>query len=252
MVKECFTIMGPNNLTCGLHVNPELEIMYVKEGELVVDYGHISVTVKKGSVAIVFPYWLHAFKNTEKADARVIMFPYSISEDIYREAKGKSPTAYSYTLSAESVSYVEFLLMKNAPFNDFEIKSLYYTFITEFFRNNALKKDENDAHTGLLRKITDLVYRGNAEMLTVKIAATHCGVSEAYLREYIRKYTEMTFKDFVHNLQINRAISLMKEEDMSIAEIAYMSGFGSQRSFNRVFFSKIGEQPKEYRKKLND
>ena len=56
---EEFCVRGPNNLNCPLHINPELEIVYVKEGSIDVHYGRRIVTVECGHAAVIFPYWVH-------------------------------------------------------------------------------------------------------------------------------------------------------------------------------------------------
>lgn len=54
---------------------------------------------------------------------------------------------------------------------------------------------------------------------------------------------------YLLNIRIDRAKSLLRKSNISLAEIAILCGFGSQGYFNYVFKSKTGLTPKEYRDK---
>jgi AraC-like DNA-binding protein len=41
----------------------------------------------------------------------------------------------------------------------------------------------------------------------------------------------------------------MEQKDISISDVAYESGFGSIRNFNRIFKTHFGITPREYQKR---
>jgi len=60
----------------------------------------------------------------------------------------------------------------------------------------------------------------------------------------------MPFSEFINNLRLKDAITLLEESDLSMDEISQKVGFGSLRTFQRQFQNKYNMTPKEYRKAL--
>ena len=59
----------------------------------------------------------------------------------------------------------------------------------------------------------------------------------------------MTFLEYLHQYRVSQAKKLLKQ-DVSIAEVAELSGFESLSYFNRVFKKIVGENPSTYRSKF--
>ena len=78
------------------------------------------------------------------------------------------------------------------------------------------------------------------------------GFSESYCSKYIKKKTNMNFLEYLNNERIEKAKTELRLTDESITEIAYLTGFTSIQSFNRVFKSFCEVSPTEYRKRLHD
>ncbi|WP_248927823.1 AraC family transcriptional regulator [Paenibacillus hamazuiensis] len=57
------------------------------------------------------------------------------------------------------------------------------------------------------------------------------------------------FVDFLHELRIRHACSLLLTSDLPISQIAYESGFSSYPTFSRVFLRIKGMTPRQYREK---
>ena len=60
----------------------------------------------------------------------------------------------------------------------------------------------------------------------------------------------MTFVAHVTRVRINNALQLLRETDLTIAEIAAKTGFSDQSYFDRRFRQAFGKSPREWRKKL--
>lgn len=55
--------------------------------------------------------------------------------------------------------------------------------------------------------------------------------------------------DFVKSMRIKRAIQLLEQDEYTVAEVGYMSGFTTPQYFSRVFKEAMGCTPKEYKLK---
>jgi AraC-like DNA-binding protein len=67
---------------------------------------------------------------------------------------------------------------------------------------------------------------------------------------YFKQRTTKTFVNFLIDIRIGNACKLLaKNNDLSITEISYKSGFNNLANFNRKFKSLKGVTPSEYRRK---
>ena len=87
--------------------------------------------------------------------------------------------------------------------------------------------------------------------LTLSQAAEQAGMSVSSLVRCFKKKTGMTFVDYVNSLRLSHASGLLKENRLSLLDVALSSGFNSQSHFNRVFKKKYGVTPGDHRRESN-
>ncbi|HMP32298.1 MAG TPA: helix-turn-helix domain-containing protein, partial [Saprospiraceae bacterium] len=63
---------------------------------------------------------------------------------------------------------------------------------------------------------------------------------------YFKKRANKTFLDFVNEIRIGNACKMLNENQYSIAEIAFESGYNSISNFNSQFRKMMGCSPREY------
>jgi AraC-like DNA-binding protein len=81
--------------------------------------------------------------------------------------------------------------------------------------------------------------------------ARHCCVSEGHLSRIFHHATGLTFREYLTQVRIERAKSLLLNSGKNVTEIAYESGFQSLSQFHRVFRKIYGATPGEMRSKTN-
>jgi len=92
-------------------------------------------------------------------------------------------------------------------------------------------------------------FRANADTnITMKEAADYAGVSEKYFQQVFKEYTGQTPNNYFIDYRMNLAIKKLLTTDMSIAEIAYESGFSSCAYFSQLFKKLYHKTPSEFRK----
>ena len=83
--------------------------------------------------------------------------------------------------------------------------------------------------------IYDYVLENYMNELSVKDIATRCNMNTAAFCRYFKKKTGKTFKDFMNEIRLGNASRLLIKGDLTIAEIAFNSGFNNPSYFNRLF-----------------
>ncbi|NOV01729.1 AraC family transcriptional regulator [Paenibacillus planticolens] len=96
--------------------------------------------------------------------------------------------------------------------------------------------------------IIHYIHRNYQEELALSDLASQFSMSASRISEVIKQTTGQTFVHFLHDLRLRHACSLLVSTDMSVTEIAHEVGYGSYKTFSRIFRESKGIVPKDYRK----
>ncbi|RXQ95864.1 AraC family transcriptional regulator [Ancylomarina salipaludis] len=84
---------------------------------------------------------------------------------------------------------------------------------------------------------------------TVKYLAESVHLSPNYLSDLLKKETGMNAQDHIHFFLIEEAKNILMNSDSTVSEIAYKLCFEYPQYFSRIFKSKTGMSPLEFRNK---
>jgi AraC-like DNA-binding protein len=98
-------------------------------------------------------------------------------------------------------------------------------------------------------KVVHHLHTHYREPLALHALAEHYQVSPSYFSEWFKRSTGQTFLHFLHDVRLRHGCALLTTTDLSITEIALEIGYGSYKTFTRIFQDKKGITPSEYRKR---
>lgn len=134
------------------------------------------------------------------------------------------------------VSNIELLLNYCARYYDRQ-------FITRKTANSELLANVEDILTKYFQS-SDLSKKG---LPTVKYLADQVHLSANYLSDLLKKETGMNAQDRIHYYLIEDAKNLLLGSNMSVGELAFSLGFEYPQYFSRLFKSKTGMTPLQFR-----
>ncbi len=117
-------------------------------------------------------------------------------------------------------------------------------FITRKTANSDLLTKIENVLTHYFRS-TNLKEEG---LPSVKYLADQVNLSSNYLSDLLKRETGMNAQDRIHYYLIEEAKNLLLGSDKTVSELAYTLGFEYPQYFSRLFKSKTGMTPLEYRK----
>jgi AraC-like DNA-binding protein/quercetin dioxygenase-like cupin family protein len=82
-------------------------------------------------------------------------------------------------------------------------------------------------------------------------AARVVNLSEGAFSRFFRLHTGKTFPEFVNELRVGRACSLLMQHNLNVTEVAYECGFANLSNFNRQFRKLKGLSPRDFRLHLD-
>ena len=99
----------------------------------------------------------------------------------------------------------------------------------------------------LLEKVMAVINKnlGNSDLSVEKIA-DEVGISRVHLHRKMKELTGQTPHDFIRNIRLKKAATLLSSGDMNVSEVMYACGFSNAASFSTVFKKLYGVSPREY------
>ena len=99
----------------------------------------------------------------------------------------------------------------------------------------------------LLEKVMAVINKnlGNSDLSVDKIA-DEVGISRVHLHRKMKELTGQTPHDFIRNIRLKKAATLLSSGDMNVSEVMYACGFSNAASFSTVFKKLYGVSPREY------
>ncbi|WP_186328288.1 helix-turn-helix domain-containing protein [Paenibacillus sp. 32O-W] len=85
--------------------------------------------------------------------------------------------------------------------------------------------------------------------LSLQSISSMLKMSSAYVGRLFKANTSVTVTEYIHNVRLNKALELLEGEDYSIKEVMERVGYRTQSHFFKLFKSKYGTTPREYRLK---
>jgi AraC-like DNA-binding protein len=91
------------------------------------------------------------------------------------------------------------------------------------------------------------------EDISLPKLASLLGVTSHQLSELLNIHKSTSFYDFLNDLRYQESLQFLttNEDELTIADIAYRSGFNNRNSFYKVFKEKTGLTPNQYKKSVH-
>jgi two-component system, response regulator YesN len=98
-----------------------------------------------------------------------------------------------------------------------------------------------------VRKYMDRHY---ANEISLTSLADQFHINSAYLSEMFKVLVGQNFSDYLVDLRMDKACSLLMDEQLKIIEIAHLVGYSNSGYFSTVFKKRFGLKPIDYRKSM--
>jgi AraC-like DNA-binding protein len=137
----------------------------------------------------------------------------------------------------EGISKLLNILHKLSVTNDYQyISSTNYT--------NTHKISETER----MRIVHEYVLKHFKENINLSTVASLSNMTDAAFCRYFKSRTNKTFSDFVKEIRIGNACKILQDENKSISQTCYESGYNTVSNFNNQFKSLKGVSPLQYQK----
>ncbi|WP_158302139.1 helix-turn-helix domain-containing protein [Paenibacillus mesophilus] len=268
-----FYIIKKVNNNVPPHRHDFLELCLVVEGRGTEIVNGVSHTLEPGTMTFLLPYQIHEIHADPGCQLLLYVCNFDmglllnapdreLGHGLLHEDEAEpapfvqvSPEQYREMLSLFDRMQLEY--SRDEQWRQLILTSMLFEALARFdrVRNQqerslyAASRREPDSST--IWEIVHYIHQRYQESLTLADLANRFHFSVPNLSKLLKRHLGTSFIDFIHELRIRQACSLLKSSDMAITDIALEVGFRSFASFSRVFNHLKGVSPSAYRKKMS-
>jgi len=254
----------------GQHKHADIEVLTVLNGICCMTINNRNIHLKKNECLIVFPDTLHSFSVSggEKCKLLNLLFRPGHIMDLLEIPGLEKNLGFFYELKTNRRSYLRLAdsrLIRNiteriygeAENDGILSEALLRNYFSELYLQlsrildntyNMFNRSFNHHVSDALTFIHDF-YNDN---ISVENVAANTGISARQLSRLFMMTMDMTVTDCINFLRIKKAKELLEETDMSLTQIALLTGFSTSQYFSTCFKKHEGKSPNAYRKLYND
>ncbi len=252
-----------------IHYHDCVELIFCTDGYGLTHFENSCLKLKKGDLFVIGGKASHTMSDLKDFSAYRILFDFSMLDELDDEIKDTVGYTSMFLLneSGDMTYAYKCCICMNEPYFDRLLtlmQELLYEYETEttvnghYIRTLFLSiciliikcfESRPHKHTKLLfdKSIAALTKSIDEDKSMEEIAAS-LGICERYFRKFFTEKAGVSPAQFVTDLRLRRAKSMLSCTDKSITEIAFSCGFYDSSHLTRVFKQYEKITPKEYRK----
>lgn len=253
----------------GIHSHNFIEFGYIIEGYGVETINQDSFDIKPGYFSIIYPWQTHELRFNPGKTFKYFFVAISMDNFLgigsvalelkdlfFRSGYTSSPNYYfeGNDILKLNQTFQEMYAELNAKKKWWElsVKSRIFDVLILFDRQLNSQTNERNLQTKhypsqQTMDIIFYIYSNFKDDLSLSALSEIFGLSQNYLSTIIKACLGLSFSDFLHNLRLKYACSLLASTTMSVTDIAYTSGFQSYRNFVRFFRKYYSVSPMNFR-----
>ncbi|SDA75933.1 AraC-type DNA-binding protein [Butyrivibrio sp. INlla18] len=139
-------------------------------------------------------------------------------------------------------------------YGELEIYSILLEFIAFCCKNISTFRESDSVsvssaykNTISLSNVCSYISEHFAENISLESIATYAGFSKYHFERIFSEYAGMTFYQYLQQMRINYAQTLLSNPELSITDISFQAGFASCTAFTRAFKKSTGYPPSQFR-----
>ncbi len=227
------------------HWHVEHEIVCISHGSALLTVNDTAYRLTQGGCAFIKSESMHYIIADEGCECRIIKINASHVKDIVTDKSLLSPVLSGEYGIGDAFDRISAELYGNREYGEAVAGCISVMLSAEIFRREPCIAPRQTAKTH--RKYKQLLEElaQNFAFWTIDDACKYMGLCKQYFSKYFHHMSGMTFTEYMNILKINAAIELLREDRSNMTAISIACGFGTVRSFNRVFKSLTGYSPKQ-------
>ena len=250
-----------------VHWHDELEIIYVKSGNLTVNISGENYLGTPGDSFVVSPGILHFMgSQTGDVDYFTFLFPLKYisfcTEDMLDD-KLLAPLRNGHLMISQEIRdaakdlceqlaeiYMAKIAKKESEITaQIKIKIILLQFLLRMWEMGFVIENNKSGRNTVEKEMISYIQQSFAGEISLKEFGEQFHLSEKYVSRYFKEHFHITLSKYVTYLRLEHAKQLLQNTDIPVTEVAMQSGYQNVSYFIRSFKKTYGVSPLKYRKK---
>ncbi len=217
---------------------------------------HLSLSFSPGQALLIHPYQFHHFSQLASHELKWLFCTFELEADTSLEPlRDRVVNTSSMSVQARNALLEEWLRCSDqdcqSELQDTQLQVALVRLLLSLRKDRQTSGVDLPQESGdsLLRTINRLLAEWRGRPVAVADLAGKLNLSESRLRAVFKEAAGIPLGSYIQNYRLNRAMSLLRTTDFSIADIAEKAGFGSPQAFCRTFKQETQHTPRSYRYK---
>jgi YesN/AraC family two-component response regulator len=249
------------------HWHPDIEILYVHSGEVILYVSDEKLILKEGDICFVNPGEVHGLDLREQmVDYYAAVFVptlFQFREKHFLEQEFFAPLQegqlrFPRIVNATNEHYEEMRRIVDHMFRKDGISKVrIFTDLTMIFCEllehsmmETVMESAGYRYTEAIKRCICYMEANYSRKITLTELANEVHMSPNYLCSYFKKYTGISPFTQLHYVRVKTAENMLLEGDESIVSVAEACGFENVSFFIRKFKELTGFTPSNYRKRM--
>lgn len=238
-----FTSMHNVDFSYPAHLHGCMEMSFCVRGAVEVTLSGVKHTVSAGQGIVIPPHAVHSYQTGGESEYYTFLFSRSLLPDFSGMFSQHVPARYVFSVDGALLRHLlDFYASERTLLGG---KSLLYRAAEAFVRDNPFTPG-GSGDDELTVQIVTFIQDNFCENLSLQDIADRFNYSYFHISKRIRQVFGVPFSELLAQYRVAAAKSMLDGGKCSISEAAFSSGFGSIRTFNRIFRSLTGETPSQY------
>ena len=234
----------------------EFQIIYITKGNGTLETKNNRFEIQAGTILIIRPGMWHRYKPDKKIgwDEYYIGFNGKLTNHFFEQHffANKYPIfqfGYSEKLLNQYMQIIEIVKEEPIAFQKI-VSGIIISMFGQIISTIKNKEFAGKEIEKIIKKARIFLRANINKKVDIKGLADELNISYSYFRQMFRKFTDVSPVQFHLLLKIQKAQNMLISTNKSVKEIALILGFESNFYFSRIFKTKIGYSPNEYRKQF--
>lgn len=252
--KSDLTVKHNNyELTYPEHMHKYIEIVYVYKGVQHIKVENNEYELTEGCAAAIFPDTVHSFYSLDKkySEVLILMASPKIFGKLFPSLDNIRPET-PYLAAIDVPEGLKSAAEQIEPNQTFEIRFSWACVIVSYILSAlTLRQQATSPVSDIAHKIIKYIEENFTEPITRETLAKQFNVSECYISRLFTQKFKMNLRNYLGMVRAEYAANLIRTTSENFTMISQLSGFESQRTFNRMFRAVYGCSPQEYRSNIS-
>lgn len=216
---------------------------FVKDGK--------HITARKGDTVILDCYKPHEYYTNDSFESIWVHIAGANSLELYDEIEKSEGNL----IKCKDIQHLRKLLFRifdgmkgDNPTTELSVSLDIYKIFTELLNPQGAKSKGESSYEDSIQNVKEYIAESLNENLTVDKLAKIINMSSSHFSRVFKRQTGFSPYDYVLISRLNRAKYLLQVTDMTVASIAYETGFNSESNFIYFFTENEGISPGKFRK----